>query len=56
MNKLNNDFFSKFVGSTAAKPRKIYTGHNMIGIAQIPKSNAQPVFSRQAALDTVKVK
>ena len=56
MNKLQNDFNSKFKGSTTPKPRQVYTGTKMIGIAQIPKSNAQPVFSRQAALETVKVK
>ena len=56
MTKLREDFFNKFIGSTAPKPTKVYTGVNMIGIAQIPKSNAQPVFSRQEAVDTVKVK
>jgi len=50
------DFFNKFIGSTAPKPIMKYTGNNMIGIAQIPKSNAQPVFSAQEAKDTVKVK
>lgn len=56
MNKLQNDFNTKFKGSTAPKPTLVYTGTNMIGIAQIPKSNAQPVFSAQEAKDTVKVK
>lgn len=56
MNKLQSDFNTKFKGSTAPRPRMVYTGNNMIGIAQIPKSNAQPVFSKQAAKDTVKVK
>jgi hypothetical protein len=56
MNKLLNDFNTKFKGSTKPKETKVYTGTNMIGIAQIPKSNAQPVFSQQEALDTVKVK
>jgi hypothetical protein len=46
----------KFVGSTAPKPMKVYTGTKMIGIAQIPKSNAVPVFNSQQAKDTVKVK
>lgn len=46
----------KFMGSTAPKPFKAYTGSQMIGIAQIPKSNAVPVFSSQQAKDTVKVK
>lgn len=46
----------KFIGSTAAKPIKKYTGHNMIGIAQMSKSNAIPVFSAEEAKGTVKVK
>lgn len=54
--KLLNDFNTKFKGSTKPKPVMVYTGTNMVGIAQLPKSNAQPVFSRQAALETVKVK
>lgn len=37
----------KFVGSTAPKPQRVYTGNNMIGIAQIPKSNAVPIFNSQ---------
>ncbi len=54
---MNKQIFNeKYVGSTAPKPRKVYTGTKMIGIAQIPKSNAQPVFSAQEAKDTVKVK
>jgi hypothetical protein len=56
MNKLLHDFNTKFKGSTKPKQPQVYTGTQMIGIAQIPKSNAQPVFSRQAAQDTVKVK
>lgn len=46
----------KFVGSTAPSTPKNYTGNSMIGIAQIPKSNAIPVFNAQQAKDTVKVK
>ena len=56
MNKKLNDFNTKFKGSTAPKPSMFYTGTNMIGIAQIPKSNAQPVFSAEEAKGTVKVK
>lgn len=56
MNKLNQDYHKKFKGSTAPKPSIKYTGTEMIGIAQIPKSNAQPVFSRAEAIGTVKVK
>lgn len=50
------DWMKKLKGSTAPKPIKVYTGTYMIGIAQIPKSNAVPVFSSQEAKDTVKVK
>jgi len=49
-------FKEKYVGSTAPKLIRKYTGTNMIGIAQIPKSNAVPVFNSQQAKDTVKVK
>lgn len=56
MSKLINDFNTKFKGSTAPKPRQVYTGTEMIGIAQIPKSNAVPVFSAKEAQGTVKVK
>ena len=54
--KTLEDFNTKFKGSTAPKPIQKYTGTNMIGIAQIPKSNAQPVFSAEEAKGTVKVK
>lgn len=56
MNKLQSDFINKFKGSTKPKPIMVYTGTEMVGISQMPKSNAQPVFSRQAAKDQVKVK
>lgn len=56
MNKLQNDFNLKFKGSTALKPILKYTGNNMLGIVTEHKSNAQPVFSVQAAKDSVRVK
>ena len=57
MSKLQEDFKRKFASfPTLPRYAMKYTGTEMIGIAQIPKSNAQPVFSRQAAIDTVKVK
>jgi hypothetical protein len=56
MLEANKSFKQKFVGSTAPKQKQVYTGINMIGIAQIPKSNAVPVFNSQQAKDTVKVK
>lgn len=46
----------KFKGSTRPQPTTIYTGTALLGIAQIPKSNAVPVFNAQQAKDTVKVK
>lgn len=56
MSKLQNDFNTKFKGSTAPKPILKYTGNNMLGIVTQHKSNAQPVFSVQAAKDSVRVK
>lgn len=38
-------------GDTALKQSKQYTGHNMLGIATMHKSNAVPVFSDQSAKD-----
>ena len=50
------DFRNKFIGSTAPKPILKYTGNNMVGIVTGHKSNLQPVFSVQAAKDSVRVK
>jgi hypothetical protein len=49
-------FKQKFCGSTALKPVKVYTGKEMVGIAQMHKSNAQPVFSKQAAIDSASMR
>ena len=43
------NFKHKFQGSTALKPRKVYTGTQMLGIATMHKSNAVPVFSSESA-------
>jgi len=43
-------------GSTAAKPTQVYTGDKMVGIAIIHKSCLQPVFSKEAAEDTAKMR
>ena len=43
-------------GSTAAKPVMTYTGDKMVGIAIIHKSCLQPVFSKEAAEDTAKMR
>lgn len=57
MNKLQEDYKRKFANfPTLPRYAMKYTGTEMLGIAQMPKSNAQPVFSRQAAIDTMKVK
>jgi len=56
MNKLQTDFKNKFQGSTALKPRRVYTGTEMVGIAQMHKSNAQPVFNKQAAVDAAQMR
>ena len=38
-------------GVAALKPRKEYTGNDILGITVIHKSCLQPVFSKQAAID-----
>lgn len=38
------------VGIAAAKPTQVYTGTKMIGIGQLHKSNAVPVFSEEEAV------
>lgn len=54
--QLKSDFASKFIGSTTPKVIPKYTGTSMLGIVTQHKSNAQPVFSVQAAKDSVRVK
>ena len=39
------------VGSATVKPTQMYTGTEMIGIGQLHKSNAVPVFKEQEAKD-----
>jgi hypothetical protein len=39
------------VGNGTAKPTQMYTGTEMIGIGQLHKSNAVPVFREQDAKD-----
>ena len=46
-----------FTGDTCARPAdKVYTGDKMIGIAQMSKSNAVPVFQKQHILDIGKMR
>lgn len=47
---------SNMMGSTAAKPQKIYTGDKMIGIGTLHKSNAVPVFTQEEAEDMAKMR
>lgn len=54
--KLFRDFATKFKGSTAPKPIQHYTGTEIVGLVTQHKSNIQPVFSVQAARDSVRVK
>ena len=39
------------VGNATAKPTQMYTGDKMIGIGQLHKSNAVPVFKEEEARD-----
>lgn len=43
-------------GQAAAKPQQEYTGTEMIGIGQLHKSNAIPVFKQQDAEDLAKMR
>jgi hypothetical protein len=44
------------VGSTTLKERPTYTGDAMIGIGQLHKSNAVPIFSAEDAVDISKMR
>lgn len=43
-------------GSTALKPTQQYTGTKMLGIGQLHKSNAVPVFQSEDAVDLAKMR
>lgn len=43
-------------GSTAKKPPPQYTGNQMLGIAQLHKSNAVPVFTDEEIKDISKMR
>jgi hypothetical protein len=46
-----------FTGEVCARPQdKVYTGDKMIGIGQLHKSNAVPVFSGDDAKDIAKMR
>lgn len=40
----------------AVSPTRVYTGTEMIGIAQMHKSNAVPIFNKQSAVDISKMR
>jgi hypothetical protein len=42
---------NSFGGFAAKKNTEKYTGDSMIGIASMHKSNLQPIFSQEAAID-----
>ena len=44
------------VGIAVRAPDKVYTGEAMIGIGQLHKSNAIPVFSKEDAVDISKMR
>lgn len=43
-------------GSAALAPAKVYTGTDMIGIGQLHKSNAIPIFKKSDAEDLAKMR
>jgi hypothetical protein len=43
-------------GACSSKASPMYTGTNIIGIAQMPKSNAVPVFNSDAIIDIARMK
>lgn len=43
-------------GSTALKPAAKYTGTEMIGVAQMHKSNAVPIFNPVAAVEVTQMR
>lgn len=44
------------IGNAVKKPVIMYTGGNMIGIGQMHKSNAVPIFKQQDAEDIAKMR
>lgn len=43
-------------GTASAAPAKVYTGTKMLGIGQLHKSNAVPVFCDQDAIDIARMR
>lgn len=47
---------SGHTGAVSSKPSPIYTGHKIIGIGTLHKSNAVPVFSDEEAKDMARMR
>ena len=43
-------------GSAALPPTKVYTGTEMLGVSQLHKSNAVPVFRKEDVIDISKMR
>ena len=43
-------------GNAVLKPSPVYTGTKMLGIGQLHKSNAVPVFSNEEAIDIARMR
>ena len=43
-------------GNAALKPSPVYTGTKILGIGQLHKSNAVPVFSNEEAIDIARMR
>lgn len=43
-------------GSTPLKQAQVYTGTQMIGVAQMHKSNAVPIFNSEAAVEVTQMR
>lgn len=50
------DYQRKFCGSTAPRSNTQYTGTKMLGVGQMAKSNAVPVFSVEEATEIARMR
>lgn len=44
------------IGNAPLAPMKVYTGTKMLGVGQLHKSNAVPVFSQDDAIDIARMR
>lgn len=61
--KVQRDFGPRFpsfdsgsTGACSSKPSPVYTGEKIIGISQMAKSNAVPVFNQEAIVDIARMR